>query len=791
MKKLNQLLVILACTAAPCLLRAQGISVQANAYLIAGAGSNIINYKNLTTTGSFTNNASTVILKGNMVNNGTISGASVITLNGTAAQTLSGTGTLGGITLNNSLGLTLTSGTQTQNGALTLNTGTLTLTGTLNIHGNVVNNTTITGTALLNGSTAQTITGLGVMQSLTVNNSAGATITSGTGTMVNIKGLLSVPAGTLTTNGNLTLKSSAAATASVGTVVTGGISGNVIAERYVSNKRSWKLLASPVNSTQTIKQSLMENGASIPGYGTFITGTTGAAGGFDVNYANNPSMYLYVPGATNVTPVTSTAATLSGQQGSFIFIRGDRSININDNTAHNSTVLRVTGTVKIGTQPAVSVPATGYTLVGNPYPAPIDFTKITKSTVKNNFYVWDYSLGGTNGVGAYVLLSTTDGINYTTTPSSSMSTIIQSGEAFLVASSSATSAGTVTIDESAKSTASSTLSVFSSSVPTSVSTGGVSQLKVNLLATDANNSVLDGVLVNYSSQYSNAVDNDDAVKFENAGENMALVRNGNSLILESRTGSHNDTLYLNFFKMQPAPYNLQIDPTAFKLTGKKAFLVDAYLHTSTPVNLGNTQTYTFTVTGDQASYNNRFTIIMDQTEPAINFVAATAQLETNKAKIAWLIADESQVKQYEVQKMTGSGFNTLGSLPVANKGTYVLYDSNLQAGLNYYRIKATDVYGNETYSNTIDVNAVSSNPSVIYPNPAINNQVVVHFNPTMPMGNYNLKLVDAYGKIIKTATVTYNGGELSKTLITDGHNGVYVVELTAGSYQHIEKVLAN
>ena len=68
------------------------------------------------------------------------------------------------------------------------------------------------------------------------------------------------------------------------------------------------------------------------------------------------------------------------------------------------TILRMKGTIKTG-DTVINTNAVNYTLVGNPYPAPVNFHTLTKTNVNDNMYVWDPNMAGANGVGAYVSFS--------------------------------------------------------------------------------------------------------------------------------------------------------------------------------------------------------------------------------------------------------------------------------------------------------------------------------------------------------------------------------------------------
>jgi hypothetical protein len=469
---------------------------------------------------------------------------------------------------------------------------------------------TVTITANL--TTDQTVINSG--GAIIVNPTIIVTINDGTGTDV-----------TVNSGGNFTLKSTAVGTASIGN--SGGTTlGNFTIERYIPARRAWRFLSAPLSSVSapTINASWQEGvtTASInpnPGFGTHITGGS-TANGFDQNSRNNSSLKIYNNATSaidqnNWIGIATTLTPITGQQGYMLFVRGSRANNLSQGTSAvaDNTTLRMTGAINSGNQ-NVSIGATGFTVVGNPYASPINLNALAKTNgstnVADNFYVWDPKMAGTFGVGAYVnILWNTGTSSYDITPSpvSPVSQYIQSGEAFFATSTG--SAGNLIIKETDK-TASGSDNVFR------VISGNDQKIRTNLYAinADGTTSILDGTLNSYNSIFSDVIDKDDAAKLTNFGENIATIREGKTFIVERRNAI-GDNINLKIWQMNQQTYLLQIvtENLAAYVT---AYLQDSYLKINTPLNISGTTAINFSITSDAASAaENRFAIVFGK--PAV------------------------------------------------------------------------------------------------------------------------------------------------------------------------------
>lgn len=219
---------------------------------------------------------------------------------------------------------------------------------------------------------------------------------------------------------------------------------------------------------------------------------------------------------------------------------------------------------------------------------------------------------GQYGVGAYVNLlwnPGTSSYDITPTPVSAVSQYIQSREAFFATSTG--SAGNLIIKEADK-TASGSDNVFRVISPTT----SEQKIRTNLYAVNADGttSIVDGTLNSYSNIFSNNIDKYDAAKLTNFGENIGIISNGKTLIVERRDAIGED---INFKIWQLNQQDYQFEIIAESIDANVAgFLQDKYLKNSTPLNLGETTKIRFSITADPGSAaENRFSIVFGKPVP--------------------------------------------------------------------------------------------------------------------------------------------------------------------------------
>lgn len=611
-----------------------------------------------------------------------------------------------------------------------------------------------------------------------------------------------VSSGHLYSNGNLTLKSTSALTATVAELPVDGsgnatatVEGKVTIERYIAAVKSWRLLAAPVSSANapTISESWQEGVTTAsgtpnpnPGYGTHITGGT-VANGFDQGVTSNPSIKYYNNAGnywTGIPASPGTLAPISSYPAYFLFVRGDRGINLMQGSAATptNTVLRMKGQLKSGTQ-TVNISAANYTVVGNPYTASIDFHSITKNNVGDKVYIWDPKMSGTYGLGAYVTLSWNNGAGHydATSSVSQVSQYIESGQAFVVTSADKINPGTLTIKESDKKKVG-TGSVFSFIASPEQST----RVDLFSIAADHSASLVDGVLSTYADENSNAVDAEDAIKIPGSGETVSILQSGIRLSLERhRTITTADTMFLHISQMRTGDYSFGINIAGLSYAGLTAILRDQYLPANDlmPLNTDGSTNVFFTVNSNPASYApDRFRIEFRPADIlAVNFKTITAYKENENIAVQWHVENESDLQYYEAEKsLNGTAFTKMETVAKANTaGNYKVIDNAPQNGNNYYRVRSVNTDGSYSYSRVVKVNLSAVNSIDIFPNPSAGNHIHLQFR-NAAAGTYSLRVLNATGAVLFKQTVSVSGSSASVSVMPER-------TLAAGLY-HLEIV---
>ena len=427
------------------------------------------------------------------------------------------------------------------------------------------------------------------ISNLGINNPSGVSI-NGTLNLINS---LKIQSGTLVTNNFLTLISTASNTATIDEIVSGSISGNILAERYIpANGRKYRFLTSPVVGGTSMQWR--DNAGTTGSRGTQITGSFGNV---DVSTSNQSSAFVYdesdATGGNDINHPTKWNAidgntTLTNGKGYRVFIRGDRTISLTTlNTVNNATTLWVKGT---NPSASVSLPLSytasasqGWNLVGNPYAGTVDWNQIKAqgggnfSNVDDALYIFNptnttSSSGGyasyVNGVGT--------GTPYIGTP------FISSWQGFFVKANAVGAA--INIKENHKISNTAGSSFFKTNLPKANSMH-LKLFKDKTPLDDASIYMETGATLNFDTKY-DAYDLTDKLGLITADGLNTLSISGLPLVNEPQK-------VMLSVKLSSGDYSFTFEDLNSFALGTQVYLTDKYLNKS--MKLNNNDTYAFNV----------------------------------------------------------------------------------------------------------------------------------------------------------------------------------------------------
>src|SRR5690554_1905351 len=420
--------------------------------------------------------------------------------------------------------------------------------------------------------------------------------------------------GDITNDGNLVFVSSATGNGELAAVPgTSTITGDVTVQRYMQNKRSYRMVSSPVTTTTSSIHDNWQEGASSnadnpnPGFGTHITGsTTDQMNGFDGTITGNPSMFTVNVNTQEFEAIDNTDTnTLAAGDPYLLFVKGNRSISLGDDLAAGSTVLRATGSLITGAHSQSFPTATNgnFVMFGNPYQSAVNVNDVFAGSTNVNsdyLYVYDPS-AGTHG--AYVTVSLPGGTN---AMSSTANQYLQPGQGAQVA---VTGAATVNFTEATKATGQ-----HNTTNATGNGLMSDNMLTVQLFTTENFNnggSVHDGLAIIFGDGLNNAVTNADAIKPMNFYENLGRDHNGTYLSIEKREMPQPAEVFpLYSAGYSQSEYTLKMNIDGLEDTF--LYLDDHFTGTSTLIE-GET-IYTFGVdrSNDMSVATDRFSVRVEQ-----------------------------------------------------------------------------------------------------------------------------------------------------------------------------------
>lgn len=685
------------------------------------------------------NAASAISIAGNVTNAGTWSPTDLVSFNGTNGQSIGGTSTIsfnGGLEIDKSAGtlslnrainiangltitqgafslgsqtVTLNSGNIDNNGTFTVGSstfvvngtttitgsspvsfnnltiggsGNLSATGTLNIAGNLTNTGSLSATTIaFNGSSPQNITGNGTLTNINISNTTGV---SNNGT-INMTGILTLSGGgTFDADGSgsgslIIVSNDLTSNAGIAALITPtDLSGNITVQRFVNGPDDWRYFSIPVSGGNV---GLWQD--DFPVTGNFSNASPNGVDG--VECSTCPSIFRFdAPTQAYVaigTGGTTAATALSSNIGytAYTYLTGDFTIDMFGNPTK--------GNVNV----SLSAAGSGWNLVPNPYPSPIDWDNVNRTGTSGSMYM-------TTGQGSFATYLAGSGACTGCSFNSGWRGEVAIGQSFWIESTGST---TLALTEAAKTTGSATY----------VREGeeSIDMFRIILESSGKEDDLI--IHFNEAASYSTELNLDAKKRLNDFYLNLSSYNTNpeehyaiNGIPL---TTCDAGTVKLKMSNLFGTSHSLSFTELEKLSLGYTITLIDNFLNTESIID--NNEVYSFETTADPASTaDGRFELRF--ASPSIQAVASSSlsiesTCESNLLNVD--ILNSQQGVSYQLFK---------GEVPVSdvvqgNGGelSTIVLKSSLNTGLNGLTLKASTLDGCQTttFDNIISYEVVN------------------------------------------------------------------------------------
>lgn len=162
----------------------------------------------------------------------------------------------------------------------------------------------------------------------------------------------------------------------------------------------------------------------------------------------------------------------------------------------------------------------------------------------------------------------------------------------------------------------------------------------------------------------------------------------------------------------------------------------------------------------------------------VNFLGFFARKENGGIKLLWNVAEEHNVRGYEVERSTdGVSFSNIGFVPANAKNIYTFMDGQSSPGTNYYRVRNVDYDGHYKYTNIVKVTNNKASSIKLYPLPA-KSQVFLQHDKALSGSMITINSAD--GRLVKRITPSTNSMQTAIDVSTL-KPGLYFVKFDDGT----------
>lgn len=161
----------------------------------------------------------------------------------------------------------------------------------------------------------------------------------------------------------------------------------------------------------------------------------------------------------------------------------------------------------------------------------------------------------------------------------------------------------------------------------------------------------------------------------------------------------------------------------------------------------------------------------------VTFKGIVARSENSMVTVQWDVADEIDVRGYQVERSTnGMQFESIGFVDAHGKPYYSYTDAQAGNGSVFYRVKSVDIDGKFKYSNIVRVSNKRATTLKAFPVPAQNEVTLQHERIS---GNSTITLTTADGRTMRQIRAAAGAYQTPVSLV-GLQPGLYLLRLEDG-----------
>lgn len=165
----------------------------------------------------------------------------------------------------------------------------------------------------------------------------------------------------------------------------------------------------------------------------------------------------------------------------------------------------------------------------------------------------------------------------------------------------------------------------------------------------------------------------------------------------------------------------------------------------------------------------------------VQLTAFTAVPAGTKVQVQWKTTNEINVAGYIVEYSTdGNNWTAIGTVPATGNTQYVWLHVTPRTGINYYRIRITDMDATAKYSEVRTVSLIKNGQVAVYPNPVVDGIIAVSLDDRFTGQAVSFSVYSMNGQLVKQQ-YALQAGQTEQIRLDGLSKGQYVLKIAGNS----------